>query len=55
MAKAISKSSSHFSQVRSDFLQFQRESGTLQGWLAAKKQLALPAVEAEKAEEAGKR
>ena len=32
---------SPFSKVRSDFLQFQRESGTLQGWLRAKAQLAV--------------
>ena len=36
--------SSPFSKVRSDFLQFQRESGTLQGWLRAKAQLAVDPV-----------
>jgi hypothetical protein len=35
---------SPFSKVRSDFLQFQRESGTLQGWLRAKAQLAVDPV-----------
>lgn len=36
--------SNPFSKVRSDFLQFQRESGTLQGWLLAKAQLAVDPV-----------
>jgi len=36
-----------FTEVRSDYLQFQRESGTLQGWLSAKAAMAVaPPAEA---------
>eukprot|EP00434_Breviolum_minutum_P037091 symbB.v1.2.032876.t1/scaffold4001.1/size60404/3 len=44
---AIAQVSDYPEQVRSDYLQFQRESGTLQGWLSAKAAMAVaPPAEA---------
>ncbi|CAJ1359083.1 unnamed protein product, partial [Effrenium voratum] len=43
---ALQQVSDYPDQVSSDFLQFQRESGTLEGWLAARAQLAEPEPEA---------
>lgn len=46
---AIAQVSDYPEQVRSDYLQFQRESGTLQGWLSAKAAMAVAPAPAEAA------